>query len=170
MLCGFLPYSAQFANGYARGLFFKWGRGPREHPTAIRRAPVRFCFSPRIAFSFPHRSRLWRGRPLHTPALATARRHDAMARSVQEPITHENAQAHARRAVIFVCLICTAFQHDCDGDCVLLSSRRSCQGLLTSGDWCAARPLSVPLSPLLVDGHALRTRCLHVHRRPSMNL
>jgi len=49
-----------------------------------------------------HTGAVWRGRPLHTPALAAARRHDAMARSVQEPIAHENAQAYARRAVIFV--------------------------------------------------------------------
>jgi hypothetical protein len=93
VLCDFLPYPVQFANNcHPRSHEVEAAAGTHRDPP---RDPT--CVLPRS-----HGCGDRRGRPLHTPALAAARRHDAMARSVQEPIAHENAQAYARRAVIFV--------------------------------------------------------------------
>ena len=91
VLCDFLPYPVQFANNNCH---------PRSHE--VEAAAGTHRDPPRPVSFLVHTGAVWRGRPLHTPALAAARRHDAMARSVQEPIAHENAQAYARRAVIFV--------------------------------------------------------------------
>lgn len=93
VLCDFLPYPVQFANNNCH---------PRSHEVEAAAGTHRETHRDRCVLPRSHGCGDRRGRPLHTPALAAARRHDAMARSVQEPIAHENAQAYARRAVIFV--------------------------------------------------------------------
>ena len=145
VLCDFLPYPVQFANNCHPRSHEVGGNTsfPPAGGTEHTRAPWGGTHNDPHDLSFLVHMCVARPPPANSsPGCSAATRCDGALRAGAHR-ARKRAGIRPPRSHIFVrfALTWTALRHDCYGDGDLLSSRRSCQGVLTSGDWRAARPL-----------------------------